>query len=53
MKPLKTQKHYLYQKIRDNSALIKVSNKEKAKELTKQNEALQLQLTELKLMKHL
>lgn len=51
MKPIKTQKQYLYQKIRDNSALIRVSSKEKAKELIEQNKALQIQLTELKAIK--
>lgn len=52
MKLLKTQRRYLTQKIRDNKALIIYSKKDKANELIEKNKLLQIQLDELKIMKH-
>lgn len=52
MKPLKTQKRYLTELIRDNKVLILYSNKEKANELIEKNKLLQIQLDKLKTMKH-
>ncbi len=51
MKQKKSVQTMLYNKIRDNSALARYSNKEKAKELLEQNKSLQIQLEELKFIK--
>ncbi len=48
MKQLKSTRKLISDKIRDNSALARYSNKEKAKELLEQNKSLQIQLEELK-----
>jgi len=51
MKLIKSVKTILYNRIRDNSALAKYSNKEKAEELLAENQSLRLELDGLKAKK--
>ena len=51
MKQLNTRQQVLRHKIRDNSALARYSNKEKAKELLEENKNLQIQLEQIKFIK--
>ena len=51
MKQLKSTKKLISDKIRDNSALARYSNKERSKELLEQNKSLQIQLEQLKFIK--
>lgn len=51
MKAIKSVKTILYNRIRDNSALAKYSNKEKAEELLAENKSLRLELDGMKAIK--